>query len=74
MQPLVTMPEAARRAIRGVFADIDDTITTHGTLAPEAYAALARLRAAGKLVVPITGRPVIGTTNLPPARRRASAA
>jgi HAD superfamily hydrolase (TIGR01484 family) len=46
-----------RRAIRGVLADIDDTITTHGRLTPEAYAALARLRSAGKLVVPITGRP-----------------
>jgi len=51
------MPANVRRAIRGVFADIDDTITTHGTLQPEAYAALARLRAAGKLVIPITGRP-----------------
>ncbi len=57
MQPLASMPANVRRAIRGVFADIDDTITTHGTLQPEAYAALARLRAAGKLVIPITGRP-----------------
>jgi len=57
MLPLATMPDADRRAIRGVFADIDDTITTHGTLTPDAYAALARLRAAGKRVVPITGRP-----------------
>ncbi len=51
------MPDEVRRAIRGVLADIDDTITTHGHLTPAAYAALARLRAAGKLVVPITGRP-----------------
>lgn len=57
MQPLATMPAATRAAIRGVLADIDDTITTHGTLTPEAYAALARLRAAGLLVIPITGRP-----------------
>lgn len=57
MQPLAAMPDAVRRGIRGVFADIDDTITTHGTLSPAAYAALGRLRAAGKLVVPITGRP-----------------
>ena len=40
-----------------MLADIDDTITTHGQLTPRAYAALARLREAGKLVVPITGRP-----------------
>jgi HAD superfamily hydrolase (TIGR01484 family) len=51
------MPAAARRAARGVLADLDDTITTHGVLTPEAYAALARLRAAGLLVIPITGRP-----------------
>jgi hypothetical protein len=57
LKPLARMPEEVRRAVRGVLADIDDTITTHGQLTPEAYAALARLRAAGKLVVPITGRP-----------------
>ena len=57
MKPLKTMPESVRHGIRGVLADIDDTITTHGHLTPEAYAALARLRAAGKVVVPITGRP-----------------
>jgi len=57
LQPLAAMPAATRRAIRGVLADIDDTITTHGQLTPPAYAALGRLRAAGKLVIPITGRP-----------------
>ena len=57
MQPLCTMPAAARRAVRGVLADLDDTITTHGALTPDAYAALARVRAAGMLVIPITGRP-----------------
>ena len=43
--------------MRGVFADIDDTLTTDGTLTAEAYGALASLHAAGLLVVPITGRP-----------------
>jgi len=57
MKPLASMPGAVRRDVRGVLADIDDTITTHGSLTPQAYAALAGLRAAGKLVVPITGRP-----------------
>jgi HAD superfamily hydrolase (TIGR01484 family) len=57
LKPLATMPDEVRRSIRGVLADIDDTITTHGYLTPGAYAALARLRAAGKRVVPITGRP-----------------
>ncbi len=57
MRPLATMPAADCAAIRGVLADIDDTITTHGYLTPVAYAALARLRDAGRLVIPITGRP-----------------
>ena len=48
---------AARRAVRGVLLDIDDTLTTNGWLTAEAYAALADLRTAGKLVVPVTGRP-----------------
>ena len=56
-RPLAEMPRAARTAIRGVLADIDDTITTEGKLTPQAYAALERLQRAGKLVVPITGRP-----------------
>jgi len=56
-RPLQEMPRATRAAIRGVLTDIDDTLTTHGQLTPAAYAALARLRSAGKLVVPITGRP-----------------
>ena len=51
------MPDGARRAIRGVLTDIDDTLSTHGRLTAEAYAAMERLRAAGKLVIPITGRP-----------------
>jgi hypothetical protein len=51
------MPDSVRRSIRGVLADIDDTLTTHGRLTAAAYAALERLRAAGKLVIPITGRP-----------------
>ena len=55
MRLLSAFREAAR--VRGVFCDIDDTLTTDGRLTAEAYAALERLRAAGKLVVPITGRP-----------------
>ena len=57
MQPLAAMPDAARRAIRGVLTDIDDTLSTHGSLTAAAYTALERLRAAGKRVIPITGRP-----------------
>jgi HAD superfamily hydrolase (TIGR01484 family) len=57
MRPLTDMPQAARRAIRGVLTDIDDTLSTDGRLTAQAYIALERLRAAGKLVIPITGRP-----------------
>jgi hypothetical protein len=57
LRPLATMPEGVRRAIRGVLTDIDDTLSTHGRLTAEAYAAMERLRAAGRLVIPITGRP-----------------
>ena len=56
-RPLAEMSRAVRKGIRGVLTDIDDTLTTRGRLTPDAYAALARLGAAGKLVVPITGRP-----------------
>ena len=57
MRPLAEFPLAARQAIRGVLTDIDDTLTLGGQLPAVAYAALERLRAAGLLVVPVTGRP-----------------
>jgi len=57
LQPLTSFPRAARAAVRGIFLDIDDTLTTDGQLTAEAYAALARLHHAGLLVAPITGRP-----------------
>jgi HAD superfamily hydrolase (TIGR01484 family) len=57
MQPVSALTAAARRTIRGVFTDIDDTLSTHGKITAEAYGAMARLRSAGLLVVPITGRP-----------------
>jgi hypothetical protein len=57
VRPIGEFPAAARRRIRGVFTDIDDTLTTDGRLTAEAYRALERLSAAGFLCVPITGRP-----------------
>ena len=57
MRPLAQFTLDARRAIRGVLTDIDDTLTLHGKLPAVAYAALERLHAAGLLVVPVTGRP-----------------
>src|SRR5204862_1201003 len=55
--PLATMPDAVRRGIRFVFTDIDDTLSTGGRITALAYSALERLHAAGKVVVPVTGRP-----------------
>jgi HAD superfamily hydrolase (TIGR01484 family) len=57
MQPLSALPDAVRRSVRGVFSDIDDTLSTAGRITSEAYAAMARLRSAGMLMIPITGRP-----------------
>jgi HAD superfamily hydrolase (TIGR01484 family) len=56
-QPLSRFPASDRRGIRVLFTDIDDTLTNEGQLSARAYAALERLRQAGILVVPITGRP-----------------
>jgi HAD superfamily hydrolase (TIGR01484 family) len=55
--PLSTISAADARALRGILFDIDDTITLHGRLVPEAFAALARARDAGLRLVPVTGRP-----------------
>jgi HAD superfamily hydrolase (TIGR01484 family) len=57
MKPLAAMPREIAGAVRGVLCDIDDTLTTGGQLTPEAYAALGRLREAGMLTIPVTGRP-----------------
>ena len=57
MQPLDEFALADRRRIEAVLTDIDDTLTSDGRLPAAAYGALERLRAAGFLVVPITGRP-----------------
>ncbi len=56
-RPLAEMPDDVRRGIRVVLTDIDDTLTSHGKLTASAYAALERLHASGRIVVPVTGRP-----------------
>ena len=57
MTPLAEFPADDRRLIRGLFTDIDETLTTDGSLTAAAYAALEALKRAGLLVVPVTGRP-----------------
>jgi HAD superfamily hydrolase (TIGR01484 family) len=54
---LCEFPPEARRAIRGVLFDIDDTLTTEGRLTADAYAAMEKLQRAGLLTIPVTGRP-----------------
>lgn len=56
MLPLTDWSLNERRQIIGVFTDIDDTLTTSGTITPDALQALADLKAAGLWVIPVTGR------------------
>ena len=58
MKPLSSWPISERQKIVGVFTDIDDTLTTEGAITPDALQALHNLKAAGLMVIPITGRPV----------------
>ena len=57
MRPFKECPAAARRQIKAVLCDIDDTLTWQGRLPAAAYAALEKLRQSGLIVVPVTGRP-----------------
>jgi hypothetical protein len=57
MRPLHDLPRESARAVRGLFFDIDDTLTTDGKLLPHAFAALWRAHDAGLTCVAITGRP-----------------
>lgn len=58
MKPLNLWPLAQRRALTGVFTDIDDTLTSAAAITPDALQALADLEQAGLSVIAITGRPV----------------
>lgn len=55
MKPLSELRDASR--LRGLLFDIDDTLTTDGRLTAEAYDALERWQASGRLAVAVTGRP-----------------
>lgn len=57
MRALSEFSLQARRKIKVVLTDIDDTLTDEGRLPAIAYDALERLQKAGFIVAPITGRP-----------------
>jgi HAD superfamily hydrolase (TIGR01484 family) len=54
---MTPLAQLARAGIDGLFFDIDDTLTSEGRLTAEAYLALERWKAAGKIAVAVTGRP-----------------
>lgn len=57
VKPLSLLPPRAWGEVHGVLTDIDDTLTSDGAITEDALQALADLKAAGLVVVPITGRP-----------------
>lgn len=57
MQPLEQFDPAIAARIDLVLCDIDDTITTEGSMTARAYQAIEDMTNAGIKVVPITGRP-----------------
>jgi HAD superfamily hydrolase (TIGR01484 family) len=57
MLPLAALPRSICGGIRGVFTDIDDTLSTRGKITALAYAAMERLHNAGLMMIPVTGRP-----------------
>ena len=57
MRPFEFCSDGELSNIKGVFTDVDDTLTTNGRMPSEAYTAMEDLQSKGILVVPITGRP-----------------
>lgn len=55
--PIEDIPSKDLQRIRGIFFDIDDTFSLHGKIPASAYSSLWRLKNAGFMVIPITGRP-----------------
>ena len=57
MEVITTIPTEVCQNLRGIFCDIDDTLTSNGKLVDVAYQALWDAHRAGLRLVPITGRP-----------------
>jgi hypothetical protein len=54
MRPLSDLDADRLRRVRVVLADIDDTITSEGSLTAAAYSAIERVHRAGFIVMPVT--------------------
>jgi 1,2-diacylglycerol 3-alpha-glucosyltransferase len=57
MRPISDISRDQANKIRFVLTDIDDTLTSDGKVTPNSYNSLWNLKRAGKVVVPVTGRP-----------------
>ena len=57
LRPLAELTRANVAPLVGVLFDIDDTVTLGGRIVPAAFAAMAAAKAAGLVMVPVTGRP-----------------
>ncbi|MEO8204348.1 MAG: HAD-IIB family hydrolase [Betaproteobacteria bacterium] len=57
MRPLTELSARDIAPVRGLFFDIDDTLTTEGRLTAAAYTALEHWKRAGRIAIPVTGRP-----------------
>ncbi len=57
MKPFSQFPGSAKKSIRYVLTDIDDTLTLNGILPAAVFSAFERLQSSGVHIVPITGRP-----------------
>jgi HAD superfamily hydrolase (TIGR01484 family) len=57
VKPIAMIPEAVKKGVRFILADIDGTLTSNGRLPAVVFAAMERLKQANIGTVPITGRP-----------------
>ncbi len=57
MKPFEQFPANLKKKIRYILTDIDDTLTMNGRLPAIVFAAMERLQASERRVIPITGRP-----------------
>ena len=57
MKPLSRIPAAHLKRVKGVFTDVDDTLTTRGRFSASTLGAIEALLERGIKVVPVTGGP-----------------